>query len=136
MYCRYCGKELPDDAKFCTSCGKSVSDEQPNRNMGNNNQGYNNQGYYNQNYYDPRQAPYYNDQPNAGWGVLGFFFPLIGFILYLVWMTEYPNRSKMCGKGALIGVIVGFVLVILYIILVVVLIAAAPAYVPYGMALL
>lgn len=128
MYCRYCGKELPDDAKFCTSCGKSVSDEQPNRNMGNNNQ-----GYYNQGYYDPRQAPYY-DQPNAGWGVLGFFFPLVGFILYLVWQTEYPNRSRMCGKGALIGVIVYAVLVVFYVVIIIVLIATAPAYVPYGAA--
>ena len=22
MYCRYCGKEIPDDSKFCSSCGK------------------------------------------------------------------------------------------------------------------
>ena len=24
MYCKYCGKELPEDAKFCPSCGKSI----------------------------------------------------------------------------------------------------------------
>ena len=24
MYCRYCGKYLPDDSRFCNSCGKSV----------------------------------------------------------------------------------------------------------------
>lgn len=26
MFCRYCGNELPDDAKFCNGCGKPVSD--------------------------------------------------------------------------------------------------------------
>ena len=24
MYCRFCGKEIPDDAKFCSYCGKSL----------------------------------------------------------------------------------------------------------------
>ena len=24
MYCRYCGKYLPDDSRFCNSCGKAV----------------------------------------------------------------------------------------------------------------
>ena len=24
MFCRHCGKRLPDDSKFCTYCGKSV----------------------------------------------------------------------------------------------------------------
>lgn len=27
MYCKNCGKELPDGAKFCTECGKTVSAE-------------------------------------------------------------------------------------------------------------
>ena len=45
--------------------------------------------------------------------MLGFFFPLIGLILYLVWKNELPLRARSCGKGALIGVIVqavGFLL--------------------------
>ncbi|MBQ8669950.1 MAG: zinc ribbon domain-containing protein, partial [Oscillospiraceae bacterium] len=24
MYCRHCGKELPEEAKFCLHCGQSV----------------------------------------------------------------------------------------------------------------
>lgn len=27
----------------------------------------------------------------AGWGVLGFFFPIVGFILWLVWKTIIPS---------------------------------------------
>lgn len=26
MFCKYCGKENSDDAKFCSSCGKAFSD--------------------------------------------------------------------------------------------------------------
>lgn len=29
MFCKHCGTELPDTAKFCTNCGKAVSQEQP-----------------------------------------------------------------------------------------------------------
>ena len=27
MFCKYCGKELPDDAKFCPNCGARLEDE-------------------------------------------------------------------------------------------------------------
>ena len=27
MFCKYCGKELDDDAKFCKYCGKIVRGE-------------------------------------------------------------------------------------------------------------
>ncbi len=53
---------------------------------------------------------------NAGWAVLGFFFPLIGLILWLVWKDSNPEDSKMAGKGALIGVIVGAVVTVIAVI--------------------
>lgn len=40
-----------------------------------------------------------------GYGVLGFFFPAIGLILYLVWKTDHPRRAHSAGVGALIGMI-------------------------------
>jgi len=46
------------------------------------------------------------DAPSGGFATLGFFFPLIGFILYLVWNTTLPFRARSAGKGALIGAIV------------------------------
>ena len=49
------------------------------------------------------------EESTFGWAVLGFFFPLIGLILYLVWKDTKPQASKSAGKGALIGVIVGVV---------------------------
>ena len=50
------------------------------------------------------------DAPSGGYAVLGFFIPVVGLILYLVWKDETPLRAKSAGKGALIGVITGVVL--------------------------
>jgi len=48
-----------------------------------------------------------NDAPSGGYATLGFFIPLVGLILFLVWHNEYPLRAKSAGTGALIGFIVG-----------------------------
>lgn len=87
MYCRYCGKQIEEDARFCPYCGSAQQEERqapPPQ----------------QRYVDP------NDAPSGGFAVLGFFFPLIGLILYLVWKDELPQRAHSCGKGALVGVVV------------------------------
>ncbi|MBQ9270217.1 MAG: zinc-ribbon domain-containing protein [Oscillospiraceae bacterium] len=65
------------------------------------------------------QEPY--DAPSGGYAVLGFFIPVVGLILYLVWKDQTPLRARSAGKGALIGVIVGVVGSILLSILSVVL---------------
>lgn len=56
--------------------------------------------------YPPYQQPAVPDAPSTGFAVLGFFFPLVGLILYLVWKDKTPLKAKSCGKGALIGFIV------------------------------
>ncbi len=56
-----------------------------------------------------------DDASSLGWAVLGFFIPLAGLILYLVWKNEYPLRAKSAGKGALVSVIVSVVLYIIVI---------------------
>lgn len=43
------------------------------------------------------------------WGLLGFFVPVAGLVLYLVWQTERPQAAKAAGTGALISVIAGAV---------------------------
>jgi cell shape-determining protein MreD len=87
MYCKYCGQEVNDDAVICIHCGRSLRDVSLSS-----------------------QA----DTGSIGWGVLGFFFPLVGLILYLVWKIERPKTANMAGKGALIGVIVDVVAGICY----------------------
>lgn len=50
-----------------------------------------------------------------GWGILGFFIPLVGLILYLTWRNDQPKNARKAGQGALISVIAGFVSLSLYI---------------------
>lgn len=91
-YCSHCGKEIDDAAVFCVHCGATVAaPQQP-------------------------MAPINADAPSAGFAVLGFFFPLIGLILYLCWKDQQPLKAKSCGKGALIGVIVEVSLAIIFVI--------------------
>ncbi len=145
MYCKFCGKELPERALYCPHCGKRQSDAQapngsaqsgvggpgaPNPNAGcgpgygPGYGGYGPGGYgpYGPGYGPYRPYPYEPDIPSMGWGVLGFFFPMIGLILYLVWQQTMPLRARMCGKGALISVIVGAALVVFYILLLILLV--------------
>ena len=102
MYCWNCGKEISDNAYVCPECGAKVERE-------------------------TKRLQKEDDAPSLGFTVLGFFFPLIGLILYLVWKPEYPKRATSCGKGALIGVIVAAVLTVIYVVLMVLLfMSAAP----------
>jgi len=57
------------------------------------------------------------DTGSIGWGVLGFFFPIVGLILYLVWRDTKPRTGRMAGKGALISMILSVVCSILLIVL-------------------
>ncbi|MBR1867357.1 MAG: zinc ribbon domain-containing protein [Clostridia bacterium] len=110
-YCKYCGTQLEDDAVFCVNCGakqveNQTSTENATQNENNNANYFNNmQSGNSNNYYDNRS----DDAPSVGFGILGFFFPLIGLILYLVWKDTYPLKAKSCGKGALIGFIFSIV---------------------------
>ncbi|MDR0285639.1 MAG: hypothetical protein LBI33_12260 [Propionibacteriaceae bacterium] len=71
--------------------------------------------------YQPRPA----DAPNFGYAVLGFFIPVVGLILFLVWREQTPLKAKSAGKGALISVIAG---VVFYVIFVAILGAAFNSY--------
>ena len=92
MYCRNCGKEINENAVICMNCGCVTGN----------------------------MKPAWQDAPSVGYAILGFFLPLIGFILYLTWKREFPLRARSAGKGTLIGVIFGFVYVIFITVLVVV----------------
>lgn len=90
MKCKNCGMDILNNANFCTNCGTKVD----------NNIEYN----------QPSQN---NEGSTIGWGVLGFFFPLVGLILFFVFKKDRPKASKTSGIGALIGFILGTVLFIL-----------------------
>lgn len=94
-YCPHCGKEILNEAVVCIHCGCQTK---------------------------PDLKPMKYDAPNIGYGILGFFVPVVGLILYLIWRDETPLRAKSAGKGALIRVIVdtvfGIVFFIFYMIII------------------
>lgn len=55
------------------------------------------------------QQPVVNDSGSFGWAVLGFFFPIVGLILFIVWKQSKPKSAKVAGIGALVGFILGIV---------------------------
>ena len=84
MFCPNCGMRFPVGKKFCDQCGRELKEA-----FGQINSGCQN----------------VIDASSGGFGVLGFFFPIVGLILYLVWKENLPLRAKSAGKGALIGAI-------------------------------
>jgi hypothetical protein len=87
---------VQDNVSFCPNCGS-------------NNFMYDNQQYTN--YNQPQYQNYpYNQMPksNVGepiiWGIVGFFVPLAGLVLFLVWKNTNPEQAKASGIGALISV--------------------------------
>ena len=91
-YCSKCGKELFDEAVICPGCGCPTT---PNRQ--------------------------YADAPSFGFALLGFFIPILGLILYLVWKDSQPLKAKSVGKGALIRVIVSSVMYVLWFVVITIL---------------
>ena len=61
------------------------------------------------------------DASSFGYAMLGFFVPIAGLTLYLVWHDTLPLRAKSAGKGALAAVIFNIALVAIYAVVVVML---------------
>jgi len=97
-FCRNCGAEISDQAYVCPKCGVLVKENEQKA---------------------------VDDSGSAGWAVLGFFFPIVGLILYLVWKDDKPNSSKQAGKGALISVIVYGAFLLIYILIFIIAISSA-----------
>lgn len=54
-----------------------------------------------------------SDKLSAGWIILSFFFPIIGWILYFFWKDESPQKAYNVAKWAWIGFGFNFLLTIL-----------------------
>lgn len=94
MYCKNCGRPVDDTSSYCNNCGARI-DNKPNADVS-------------------------EDNSNLGFAILGFFIPIVGLILFLIYEEKKPKRAKSAGKGALIGFITEIVLAIILVILYVV----------------
>lgn len=93
-YCSNCGVQLAEGANFCSHCGQATQPSQQ----------------------PPQQQP--GTQPSEsvwGFSLLGFFLPIVGLVLYLVWHDTLPQRSRAAGIGALIGACFPIILIVFLI---------------------
>lgn len=95
MYCHHCGKEVHENAQFCSHCGAKLT--------------------YNQEegYYQPlqQQTSSQEDESSLGFAILSFFFPIVGLVLFLIWKNDFPQKAKSCLKGMVSGIVLGVVIV-------------------------
>lgn len=119
-YCPHCGAQQEDAARFCSDCGSAFPAAQPAYNQQAYNQPTYNQPTYGQQPYARPSAPAEKPAGRTLYAVIGFFFPLVGFILWLLLKGDREGDARKAGKGALISVILGAILSIALIILTVV----------------
>ena len=87
MQCNNCGKILDDTSSYCNNCGARLDNS------------------------SKTNVP--EDRSSFGFAVLGFFIPIVGLILFLIYEGKKPKRAKSAGTGALIGFITKIVLSII-----------------------
>ncbi|MFW6320105.1 MAG: zinc-ribbon domain-containing protein [Bacillota bacterium] len=84
-HCEYCGEENPDNAEYCSNCGNRFDNV------------------------------VYSSVDDSPIGCLLFIiiliWPIVGLILYLVWMNSYPKRAQ----SVLTPMIIGFVLNLIFV---------------------
>ena len=106
MFCSTCGKEIHDNAVVCIHCGcptgKAIAPAAP--------------------------ATAVNDAPSFGFALLGFLFPIIGLILYLVNKDTQPLKAASAGKGAIVGVVSSVIFAIIYVIAIIAIIGGSMYY--------
>jgi uncharacterized membrane protein (DUF485 family) len=92
MYCKNCGRPVDEGSLYCNNCGTKLDS---NQNIS-------------------------EDTSSLGFAILGFFIPLVGLILFLIYEGKKPKRAKSASKGALIGfiteIVLSIILVILYVV--------------------
>ena len=88
-YCTNCGHKVDSNAYVCIHCGIKLESNVSN------------------------QLSNTDDKGGIGWGILGFFVPMAGLVLYLVWKNEKPNSAKSAGVGALTYLVVYIAIMII-----------------------
>lgn len=82
--CPHCKNEIPDNNVICPYCGTRLIQQD--------------------------FSAY--DKPSLGWNIAGFFFPLMGFIIALIWWRrrKLVVRARSLAIASAIGLVIGILL--------------------------
>jgi len=98
-YCPNCGTQVRETQNICQNCGNSLNFTKPKT---------------------------HTEEENStfGYAVLGFIIPLVGLVLYLIWLEEKPKASRSAGIGALVNVIISIIGSVIAVIIIFLLMAS------------
>jgi len=124
-YCAVCGTELYNEFSiYCSKMCKdkvenpiqktelvSLTEKIPNKSFS---------PYLSQQESNDKKELHLRDEPNFGLALLGFIFPLIGLIVYFIFIIkeEKPQKAGSCIKGVIWGIffrLFGFGFLLLFI---------------------
>ena len=74
-FCNTCGNRIDNTDDYCPFCGTAVDVIKPE-----------------------------DEKAGCGWICLSFFFPFIGFILWLAWKNHQPTKASTVCTTAWIGI--------------------------------
>ena len=110
MICNYCGYKVSEDCKCCPNCGEDPKTRKKKTQVEKSTKEYDSTTETK----NSIEADY-----SFLWGILGYFIPIVGLILFIVWRESKPKESKAVGIGALIRGIMMFIAFIIMIVLVI-----------------
>ena len=88
-YCKYCGRELDDNAIFCKNCGARTNDDTARH--------FDRGGFGG--FYEPVSFGY-DMQGSTAVSILSFLFWEVGLILWFFWRHTRPGKARSAAKGA------------------------------------
>ncbi len=115
MKCKKCGFETPNNSNFCSHCGSPIDfddefinidskiEEEKKEDTINTNQ--------NMNLMDIDMS-----RASIGWYFLGLLFPIVGLILFFLFLYKKPDLAFKARRGAIHGFILSIALTFLFFI--------------------
>lgn len=116
MNCKWCGKEVDQNSKFCPNCGReilgdnvnninqNVSDINPEEKLGNLTQEDQN--------LNQERINNVEEKVNVWLAILSYFVPIAGLIIFLVKKDKEPKTAKASGICALVSFLINMILIV------------------------
>lgn len=92
-FCKYCGRQLDDNAIFCQSCGARANDDETARHFGSEHGSF----------YEPVDFGY-DMRGSMAVSILSFISWQVGLILWFFWRHTRPGKARSAAKGAMASV--------------------------------